>query len=94
MKAKISKNSKKNSKIKNTTKEITIKNSKKKVTKKPTVPKNVCGHSIKLTDEELNQISNVFEAYGSCADLFYERFSSVRYMTDVKSWIDVRNKVR
>ena len=92
--AKISKNSKINSKRKNTTKEKSGKDSKKKITKKPTVPKNVCGHSIKLTDEELNQISKVFEAYGSCADLFYERFSSVRYMTDVKSWIDIRNKVR
>jgi IS605 OrfB family transposase len=58
------------------------------------IPKNVCSHSKKLTDEEWCQISKVFDAYGCCADLFYERFSSVQYMVDVKSWLDVRNKIR
>ena len=70
------------------TKKQNITNSKKKVVKKPTVPKNVCGHSVKLSDEELLQISKVFEVYGLCADLFYTRFSSVQYMIDVKSWFD------
>ena len=76
----ISKNVKKQKNVNDIKKESAV--------KKRKVLKTVQGHSIKLTDEELNQISKVFEAYGSCADLFYERFSSVRYMTDVKSWIE------
>ena len=74
--AKISKNSKKNIKRKNTTKEKSGKDSKKKITKKPTVPKNVCGHSIKLTDEELNQISKYLKPMAVVLTCFMNGFQA------------------
>lgn len=61
---------------------------------KRTQTKTIRAYTVKLTDEEIKELDELFAGYGRCKDLLYAQLCGINHMTDVKQWHGPRDRIR
>lgn len=61
-------------------------------TRKKVQTKTIRAYTVKLTDEEMKELDELFVSYGRCKDLLYAQLCGINHMTD--SWRDPRDRIR
>jgi putative transposase len=62
--------------------------------KRRTQTKTVRAYTVKLNDDELKELDELFTAYGKCRDFLYSQLCGINHMTDVANWYGPRDKIR
>lgn len=61
--------------------------------KRRTQTKTVRAYTVKLNDDELKELDELFTAYGKCRDFLYSQLCGINHMTDVANWYGPRDKI-
>lgn len=58
------------------------------------LPKTIKAYSYPLSDDDFEALSQLAVNYGKCRSMFFNQFSSFKYMAETKSFRAVRNRLR
>lgn len=62
--------------------------------KRRTQTKTVRAYTVKLTGDELQELDELFTAYGKCRDFLYSQLCGINHIIDVANWYGPRDKIR
>jgi IS605 OrfB family transposase len=56
--------------------------------------KTIRAYTVRLSDDELQELDKLFNNYGRCRDLLYGQLCGINHMTDVENWRGPRDRIR